>query len=241
MMSLSQRLVRSVPVSNGSLSVNALGSRRARRAIRQQPVQEGFFVVGRRRRRDRADTLPDYVEDTRYSRRVRLSFIATSSANITITTDDLQTAIGITQFRRCMVSRVDAWCTSLNSTSGPLAPAIRVRTYLPSGNVGTVASIDREFQDVGVAGAHPAHVAVSAHGTIRPYITTPPTAHTVLAIMEPTTGAQYTVDFQCTFYDTDLTVTFTSDPSGRLLCSRGHWTFPPELIEPEDWSCVDGD
>jgi len=192
----------------------------ARRMNRQMPVEAGFF---RLKGVQMLLAPPPYVEDTRYTRVIRLThtFQGASAADHLITFNDLRTAVALPAFTRMHLTRIKAYGVNhYNNLTGiiQLAPIVRVRSFFAQPNV-----LDREFEDVGVAGAQVAHVFLSWHGTLLPF--TDP-SDTVVALLDPRQTAsanniaRVIIDLHVTFFNTAVLMN-TSDIADKVATQIG--------------------
>jgi hypothetical protein len=182
---------------------------------------------------------PDYVEDTRYSRRVRLNFNFAGGGNAaSVTFGDLLIAVGlpVTSFTRLQLTRIDAWGLSHTTSNGTsLAPVVRITPNFPVASASVIA--DRTFQDEGIAGAVAAHVAIVPHGSIVPFNGTA----TVVAVVNnpiagesPSNDARVLVDFMVSFYDTVVQTVANVQPDGSIrvgsFCPTPTESLPDSLV-----------
>jgi len=181
----------------------------ALRTSRQLPVQIGYFRTKNPRP---LISPPTYVEDTRYSRIIRIvhTFTGTTAVDLTVTTGMLKTSASLTNFSRMHVTMIKAYGVNhyiTGATNITLAPRVRVRTFVPGSS-----PFDRDFEDIGVAGAQVAQISLSAHGSQFPYTndtTSVLTAFDIRDSLAAGSNARVVLDFHCTFFDTAVTTDST--------------------------------
>lgn len=227
-----------------------------RRAVRAEkgPTMVGYVrVKDRGGRRQGTASPPAYVEDTKYSRRVRMEFTKTNGDAISdtlITFSDIRTAAGLgSTFQSMYVNRIDAWGTAADRQGTlvvpfQLEPRVRIRTMLVNPFSASQTATDREFEDIGIAGAAAAHVAVKLQGSSYPCRLATSQVLVLFDTRQFTTmNSRWTVDFHCTFFDSNVTTAVAVDEHGQtkfvdLPSSRAFLTMKHDK-QPNDAPEVD--
>jgi hypothetical protein len=150
-----------------------------------------------------------------------------------ITATQLLVAAGLTgTFTKVEVSRIDAWAvgsSNASGTSGTIAQAVRIRTFVPTTAAGTTFTADREFEDIGVENAVGAHIPVRYHGSLQSY-STGAAAPVVVEVLPTFSQGLVVLDFMCTFYATSVTTSLLEVQ--RIIASSIH----PAFSANESWA-----